>query len=76
MATIEFVPYALSNHVSNQALSKWNRAVHEASNDIADEQLALQLWKQQHKQGVFNTSNHFGFTGMLSRLQSQRRTNR
>jgi len=53
MATIEFVPYALSNHVSNQALSKWNRAVHEASNDIADEQLALQLWKQQHKQVVF-----------------------
>ena len=80
MATIEFDPYALSSqsssHLSNGTLTRWSQALHHASPDVADEQWALQLWKQQHKQGVFSAAAKFGFTGMLTRLQSQRRTNR
>ncbi|MES1196717.1 MAG: hypothetical protein ABUL58_07220 [Steroidobacter sp.] len=76
MAIIEFDPYVLSNQSSNQSLTRWSQALHHASHDIADEQSALQLWKQQHKQGVFSAAAKFGFTGMMTRLQSQRRTNR
>jgi len=76
MATIEYVPDAISNqapnNISNQR-GRWSRVLHDAGIKVVDEQLALQLWKQQHRQGVFTASAKFGFTGMVSRLQSQRR---
>jgi len=73
MATIEFVPGLISNESINNIPNRWGRALHDAGNQVADEQLGLQLWKQQHRQGVFNVSTKFGFTGMVSRLQGQRR---
>jgi hypothetical protein len=80
MATIEYVPYVLSNQSSAQSseqpLTRWSQALHNAGYESADEQATLQLWKQQHKQGVFSAATKFGFTGMVSRLQSQRRIGR
>ena len=80
MATIEYVPYVFSSQSSNQSLgqplTRWGQALHNAGYDAADEQATLQLWKQQHKQGVFSAATKFGFTGMVSRLQSQRRSSR
>ncbi len=76
MATIEFDPDVLSSQSSNQSLTRWVQVLHHASHEDADEQSALQLWKQQHRQGVFSAAAKFGFTGMLPRLQNQRRTNR
>jgi len=77
MATIEFDPYVLSgtssSHFSSSPPAPWSKALHHAGHEVADEQLALQLWKQQHRQGVFSAATKFGFTGMTSRLQSQRR---
>jgi len=77
MATIEFDPYVLSgassSHYSSSPPDRWSRALHHAGHEVADEQLALQLWKQQHKQGVFSAATKFGFSGRVSRLQSQRR---
>jgi hypothetical protein len=49
---------------------------HTAGHEAGEEQSAVQLWKQHHKQGMFNASTRFGFTGMLSRLHNQRRNNR
>jgi hypothetical protein len=72
MATIEFVPYGVSNPTNSS--SKWGRVMHDAVPLDADDQLALQLWKQQHKQGVFNASTKYGFTGRLTRMQTQRRS--
>ncbi len=79
MATIEFDPYLLTNQLSNQSsirsgqrLNKWNQMLH----DVSQYEIDLQLWKQHQKQGVFCAVTKFGFTGMLSRLQNQRRTNR
>jgi len=88
MAIIENGSQVLSSHSSNQlanqltgqlserALTRWSQALHHASLDFAEEQAASQLWKQQHKQGGFGAGAKFGFSGMLSRLQNQRRTNR
>ncbi|HEX2584541.1 MAG TPA: hypothetical protein VHL14_05385 [Steroidobacteraceae bacterium] len=77
MATIEFDPntysVASTNHFSGSPPARWSKALHHAGHEVADEQLALQLWKQQHKQGVFSAATKFGFTGITSRLQSQRR---
>jgi hypothetical protein len=73
MATINYVPYVSSSYFSHgQPLTKWGQALH----DIGQQQTDPQLWKQHQNHGVFNASSKFGFTGMLSRLQSQRRTNR
>jgi len=76
MATIEYVPTVFSSQSSGQSLTRWSQALHDASHAATDEQAALQLWKQQHKQGVFSAATKFGFTGMVSRLQSQRRIGR
>ena len=76
MATIEFDPYVLSSKTADQSsgqlLTKWTQTLHAAG----EQEIDLQLWKQHQKQGVFCASTKFGFTGMLSRLQNQRRTNR
>jgi len=73
MATIEFVSNVSSNQSTDQFPSRWGRALHDAGNQFVDDRLTLQLWKQQHRQGVFSASAKFGFTGIVSRLQGQRR---
>ncbi|HVY23023.1 MAG TPA: hypothetical protein VG962_06685 [Steroidobacteraceae bacterium] len=75
MATTDFVSF-----VASPATARWGRALHDmghtAGHEAGEEQSAMQLWKQHHKQGMFNASTRFGFTGMLSRLHNQRRNNR
>ena len=65
MATTNFVSYGSFTQVP----AKWGRVLHAAD----EEPSVIQLWKQHHKQGMFNASTRFGFTGMLSRLNNQRR---
>ena len=74
MATTNFVSYGSFTQVP----TKWSRAFlhaagHAAGHEVDEESSVMQLWKQHHKQGMFNASTRFGFTGMLSRLNNQRR---
>ena len=83
MATTDFVRDVFSNQssgqlsgqLSRQSLTRWGQVLHDAGSDD-EAQMTVQLWKQHHKQGIFGGSTRFGFTGMLSRLHNQRRTNR